>query len=274
MSDWATIESRIADVLAGLSVGQEALLAAVKARTAGDRKTLVEAIRRERMPAAYLMLTGRDSEKALRGRVQLSVLLATQSLRDEREARVDGQGVIGMWSVAQAVIGSLHRRGVASWGLLLIDERPAGGGEGAIVWEQRYELARLSEIGTPTFGIEALVGASSTFDVEVGALSRAGEPFAFPGIDGVFERFQGVRERPIFWRGRLRAASDHELNVIEARIENEIRTGRIAPLMDPWGRTFESCVVKALRRKGPRVRDELSGEAVQEFEIEFVQLGT
>ena len=276
MSDWATIESEVVNVLAELAAGQEKLLATVAARTARDRKVLVEAIRSERLPAAYAVITGRssgDRDAALAGRVQFSVLIATRSLRADDEARVDGQGVVGAWTIARQVAGGLHDQVVAdTWLLSLMDERPAGGESGTIVWEQRYEAIRTAAATAPTFDGVAFAGTSSKICVEVGELKRASELFAFPGVDGVFERFGGVRDRPIWWRGQLRAASDAALNAIEAGIEAQIRAGRAATMADAWGRSFAECVVRAYRRRGPRVRDELSGAVVQEAEIELAQL--
>ena len=276
MSDWATIENEVVSVLEGLTVGQEKLLATVMAQTARDRKVLLEAIQGERLPAAYVMITGRvpgDRDAVLAGRVQLSVLIATRSLRADAEARVDGPGVLGMWTVVRQVAGGLQDRMVAdTWLMGLVDERPTGGQAGTIVWEQRYEASRPAATTPPTFDSVAVAGTSSKIRVEVGELKRASELFAFPGVDGVFERFGGVRDRPIWWRGQLRAASDAALNTLEAGIEAEIRAGRAATMVDAWGRAFEECVVRAYRRRGPRARDELSGAVLQEAEIELAQL--
>jgi len=245
----------------------------VTARTVRDRKVVAAAIGRERLPAAWVMLTGREENSGEAGGVQLSVLLATRGLRDDGEVRIGGEGVRGMWTVAQAVANALHDAAVNGWRLTLGGERPAGGEEGTILWEQRYLVARSASESAPTFGGVALAGASSRIAVEVGALHRASESFSFPGVDGLFERYLGVRERPIVWRGRLRAADDEALNAIEDAIESEIRAGRCATMADPAGRSFESCVVKSLKRRGSRTRDELTNEPVQDVEIEFAQLG-
>ncbi|MBI4580049.1 MAG: hypothetical protein HY718_10130, partial [Planctomycetes bacterium] len=106
----------------------------------------------------------------------------------------------------------------------------------------------------------------------IGALSRSASVFAFPGVDGVFERFVGTRERPIVWRGQLRAADDGALNEIEDGLELLIRQGQISSVADPWARMFEGCVVSGFKRVGPRGQDDLTGEALQDFELEFLQL--
>jgi len=277
MSDWATIEIEVVTTLADLEVEESALLSSVSAQTARDRKSLLAAIQRELLPAAYVMMTGRDSgdkssEQA--GPASMSVVIATRSLRSDGEARTGESGTGGMWSIAEQVSSALQDLMLDStWRLLLIDERSVGGEEGTIVWEQRYEVRRPAELTAPTFGGTALAGTSSRVRVEPGELRRASGSFSFPGVDGVFDRHLGVRERPIFWRGQLRAADDSALNAIEAAIEDEIRDGLDKTMVDAWSRSHESCVLNVFRRRGPRRRDALSGQVWQDFELEFTQLG-
>ena len=63
------------------------------------------------------------------------------------------------------------------------------------------------------------------------------------------------------------------MNAIESAIEAELREGQAKTMVDAWERGHEGCVLKAFYRKGPRRRDEATGEVVQDFEIEFTQLG-
>ena len=109
--------------------------------------------------------------------------------------------------------------------------------------------------------------------MELGVLRRATSSFSFPGIDGVFERNLGVKDRAILWRGQLRATSDSAMNVLESAIESEVQAGEARTMIDAWGRSQAQCVVKSFARRGPRGRDSLSGQAIQDFEIEFTQLG-
>jgi hypothetical protein len=95
--------------------------------------------------------------------------------------------------------------------------------------------------------------------VDVKERRRAASLFSFPGIDGVFERNLGLREQPIVWRGQLRAADDAALNALEAAMESEIANGQEKTMVDPWGRSYASCVVKAFRRAGSRRRDHPPG---------------
>ena len=67
MSAWETIEDAVVQTLEGLTPGGSALLATVKGHTSRDRKVLVAAISRERLPAGYVIATSRDaSEKSTR----------------------------------------------------------------------------------------------------------------------------------------------------------------------------------------------------------------
>lgn len=276
MNSWTAIEAAVRSVLAGLTQGESGLLATVKGQTWRERKAVLAALARERLPAAYVLTVGRDTgEKELRrpGRHLVNVWLAERSLRSEQEGWSGGEEVTGLLTlaarVAEALEGSIvdgDRR------LRLIDEQPVSGPVGLLVWEQRYALSRQAEMVAPTFAGRALAGADSEMRVELGPLVRAGSYFAFPGVNGVFERNLGLRQRSIIWRGRLRASDDAALNAIEADIEGELADGQAGTMIDAWGRSHGSCVIKSYKRVGPRGRDELDGSALQDSEIEFVQL--
>ncbi|MHC4445641.1 MAG: hypothetical protein ACYTBZ_01515 [Planctomycetota bacterium] len=276
MSSWETIENEIVVAIAGLTEGGSVLFSTVKGYTVRDRKVLTAAIGRELLPAAYVLARGRASgEKAHRraGVSEFGVLLATRSLRADSEGRTGADDVVGMFDLAEEVASALQDLVVDTDGeLLLVDERLIGGDEGTVLCEQDYEVRRQSELISPTFGGTALAGAASKVHVELGALSHASSLFSFPGVDGVFQRNLGVRERSIKWRGQLRAASDSALNTIESGIEQEVRVGEAKTMVDSWGRSHQECVLNSFIRNGRRGRDELTGQALQGFEIEFTQL--
>lgn len=277
MSAWETIEDAVVQTLEELTLGESALLSTVKGCTSRDRKLLLAAMGRERLPAAYVITTGRDAgERTFRraGSPVLSVLLAARSHRSDDEARTGGVDVTGVFTLSERVASALQDLTVGGTRrLLLVDERSLGGAEGTNVWEQRYEIRRPSASTAPTFGGVALAGSDSEVHVELGPLRRASSSFSFPGVDGVFERALGARARPIVWRGQLRVADHATLNAIESAIEEEVRCGQEKTMVDPWGRSHELCVLKAFQRRGQRQVDELSGEALQDFELEFDQLG-
>lgn len=275
---WQTIEAEVVATLGGLTAEGAGgpLLATVRGYTARDRKQVVAALMRERLPAAYVMLTGRDAgDKDYRraGAPLVSVLYAARSERCDDEARHGGVDVVGVMPVAAAGACGLHDLELDGGGRLsLAEERAVTGEEGTALWEQRYEVRRLSGGWVPKFGGAELLSASSVVEVHIGEIKRASSRFAFPGLDGVFERFAGMRERPILWRGQLRSPDDAGLNVIEEGLERLAREAAIESVEDPWGRRFDDCVLRSFKRVGPRRWDPLSGEALQNFEIEFVQL--
>ena len=276
MSTWKTIEDEIVQAIAAITEGGSALLATAKGYAARDRKFLIAAIGRELLPAAYVMACGRAAgEKTNRraGVPEVNVLLATRSMRDDGEARLGADDVVGIFDLSEKVVSALQDLLVdTDRELLLVDERLVGGDEGTVICEQRYELRRQSELSSPTIGGVALAGSDSKVHVELDILRSASSLFSFPGVDGVFQRNLGVRGRTIKWCGQLRAASDSALNVIESAIEQEVRAGEAKTMVDSWGRSHQMCVLNSFVRNGPRRRDELTGQALQGFEIEFTQL--
>lgn len=276
MSLWAAIETAVRQRIEGLTLDASPLLAVVRGCGMRDRRLLHAALQRERHPAAYVIASGRDaSDTATRcpGRLLLTVLLATRSHRSDQDARTGAVDIVGIFDVAERVAGALCDPAITDdCRLLLVEEKSLGADEGTVVWEQRYEVCRRASMLAPTFGGQALAGADSEVHVELGPLKRVSSAFSFPGIDGVFERHLGTRERPIVWRGQLRAADDAALNALESAIERELRDGREKTLVDPWSRTYERCVIKSYVQRKPRRRDELTGQSLQDFEIEFVQL--
>lgn len=276
MSVWQSMEDAIVTALAELVEGGKPMLATVRGRTWRDRKVAVSALLRERLPAAYVSVAGRDGgHKDYRrpGHLQVSVLYASRSERSDDEARLGGPESAGVLAIAESAGTALQDLDLGNnRRLLLVDERSGGGEDGTALWEQRCEVRRQSSSSAPTFGGSALAGSSSEVEVEIGEMKRVSSTFAFPGVDGVFERFAGTRERPIIWRGQLRADDNSALSAMEEEMEQRVREAAPRSLIDPWGRLFACCVATSVRRIGPRGADELTGEALQDFEMHFVQL--
>lgn len=278
MSDWSTIENDVVDALAGMTSEGSPVFATVRGVTPTSPRSLISALGRERMPAAYVSLTGRigsDKSTGLPGAASMNVTLMTRSFRSESEPRqgLDGEG--GMWSVAERVGRLLHGRLVeGTWQSELQSERGLDGPSGAFAWEHSYRVYRPATTSHPTFGGVDLAGALSRVEVHLGPIDRAVSAFAFPGIDGVFERDLGDRGRTITWEGELRADGDAALNLTEAAIEAEIGAGLARTMTDGWSRHFMQCVAKRFVRDGNRRHDALTGEAVQPFTLTFTQLCT
>lgn len=268
------MEDAVLAALGALEVDGSPLLATVKGRSAGERKATIAAIRRERPPVAYVMMTGRSQRASDVVAVpQLTLWLATKSERSDNDARRGGAGAAGMYSIAVQAAHALHELALpGDVPVQLAEEKPIIGGEGMLIWEQQYTLDTVPLPALPTFGDAVLGGSASRLHVEIGALERAVSRFSFPGIDGVFERCLGTRHRDIIWNGQLRADDAAALNSIESEIDAELRGGRARSVVDEWGRTFPDCVMQRFERKGWRHIDPLSGRVVQPVAITFTQL--
>ena len=276
MSTWLAIEDAMVAKLKQAKVNTATAFATVRSVTSRDRKALTAQIERELLPAAYVVVSGRDvGEKPFRraGLAQITVLLAKRSDRNDAEARRGGVDGLGIYAIAQAAAAALQGLEVDyRCRLLMLDERSIGGEDGTVFWEQRYEAQRHSARYDAKFAGSTMIGALSEVQVEIGALSRTGMTFGFPGVDGVFEQSAGTRERPIVWRGQLRALTDDALNQIERDLESCIRRAEVNVLMTPCLQRFEYCTPRRFTRKGLRRFDDATGLAVQDFELEFSQL--
>ncbi len=271
---WSTLETEILQALAALESEGAPLLATVKGRSSGDRKSLASAFLRERMPAAYVLSAGRTQRASdVMDTMQVAVWLATRSERGDDDARLGGADVTGMYPLAQEVLSALHDRVMPEdVRLRFVDEKALTGGDGALLWEQVYALDSAPRPAVPLFGGVALAGSSSRMRVEVGPLQRVATQFSFPGIDGVFERNLGTRERRIVWQGELRAEGAAALTALETAVEDELAKAQAKTVVDEWGRAFDACVLRSYARKGPRRVDARSGGVIQEAVLEFAQL--
>lgn len=275
MGNWHVIETGVCEALQALNRESGPLFATVRAALVLDRKTLIATISREPMPAAYVQVTGRGTAERTSnrpGRTELRVTIAARSLRGTDDTRVGGVDSPGLFEVVEQAAARLAGLAPApGHRLVLMEEGGLPGDGGTAMWEQKYAVQRAAETQPEVDGL-VVTGATSTVGVTVGDVEMATPSFAFPGIDGVFERTAGWRGRLIHWHGTLRTADDAELNGIEATLEAMIGDSMERSVSDGLGRVFEPCVVRAFRRQGPRRRDELTGEAVQDFEMEFKQL--
>ncbi len=283
MGEWSAIESEVLTVLTQMEGASGPLLATARAVAAQDRKKLAAALVRERMPAAYVAVCGRQTSKqgsangrgeaATTGAPLLSILLGSRSDRSADDLRKGGTGVVGVFELAEVAAGALQNRGICGpRRLQLLHETCLGSEDNVCLWEQQYVVPQVAVLPAPTFGGEFLAGAGSYVEVEIGAARRSSTAFAFPGIDGVFEQFLGMRERPIFWRGQLRGDGDAALDALEEAIEEELRKGTAQTMADEYGRSYASCVMQSFQRRGARRREEVTGKTIQDFEIEFQQL--
>ena len=275
MSTWQSVENGMIAALQALQVSDQPLLATVRGQNLLDRKTMLAVVERERLPAALVISQGRNSSDKTSHRAGVMTFrlwLIDSSERDENEARIGGEGVSGIYALAEVIASALQDLSVSGRQVFLLEESPIVGYEGMAVWEQQYEVRQPSISTAPTFGGVSLAGSLSSVHVEAEPRRQAVSEFAFPGIDGVFQRRLGIRGRSVYWRGQLRATTQVAMNAIISAIENAIADGQEQTVMDEWSRAYSNCVAHELTCDGSRRLDELTGQVLQDFELEFRQL--
>jgi hypothetical protein len=212
-------------------------------------------------------------DDAIVGLPRVSVWIAARNLRGGDDVRLGDGSALGGFDLLALVMEALDGTVIESDRRLgAIDEQVIASDETHVVYEQRYVVDRVAELTQPTFDGAALAGADSLVQVVVGEVATEAAAFAFAGIDGEFRQQLGVRQRPIEWRGQLRASTDGALNAIECAIEAAVIEAGAHAMVDAWGRTFEDCVLVGLKRVGARRRHPVNGRAVQTFVMEFEQL--
>ncbi|UCG16744.1 MAG: hypothetical protein JSV19_01650 [Phycisphaerales bacterium] len=276
MSELGDIESAIVSLLKSIEVEAVPVFATVRGYSDPDRKRAAAAIVRRRQPAAFVIYAGRTRAQvshSIVGAPRITVLISTRHLGGADAPRLgDGEASGGfdlLGRAMQALDGAIVLTDRRLWAL---DEQVFTADERVVVYEQRYVVDRLCESSPPTFGGAVIAGTDSLVSVVPGDAEADAVAFAFPGIDGVFRHHLGLRGRRIRWDGQLRAATDPDLNTLEATIENYVGDPRPRALVDSCGRTHAHCVLESFRRTAARRRHPISGQALQDFEAVFVSL--
>ncbi len=273
MIGWNAIDEHVTAALAGLQEGGRAVFAEVRCRPAMDKRALLAGLEHERLPAAWVVADSRGGTGSEPGEPVFAVYLAAGSAREPAESLRGAADCLGTYQLSELAAQALHGLSLGERRVAVLQgEEPAGAGDRLAIWRQEYRVVAGVPLSAPTFVAVALAGTQSEVWTEVGEFRREAVRFSFPGIDGVFEHLVGVRERPITWHGRLRAASHWALNDLEAGLEATVRLAHADTLQDGFGRQFEACVPLGYRRKGARRLDPISGQVVQDFEMSFVQL--
>ena len=276
MSQLKSIEDAVVSLISAIQSGGQDVFSVVRGTSNTERSAVVAELRRERKPVALVGFEGRrpaSGDPAVPESPRLAVFAADASLRDGGEARVGGTGVAGGFDLLDRLTTALQDAIVVTdYRLVFIDETPIAGNDRIVVYRQRYEAQRQSELSSPTFDGQTIAGSSSIVQVIAGSPRRSVVAFGFPGIDRVFRHDLGSRGRPILWRGQLRSSSDAALNTLEQTIEAYVADPRSFDLVDAWGRSFSGCVLDTFDRRGPRREDSVSGQSLQDFELRFEQL--
>jgi hypothetical protein len=276
MSDLGDLESAIITLLESIDVEGGPLFATVAGYSDPDRKRAAADIARRRQPAAFVIYAGRTRARIdhwIAGAPRITVLISARHLGGADAPRLgDGETSGGfdlLGHAMQALDGAVVLTDRRLWAL---DEQVFTADERIVVYEQRYAVDRLCESSPPTFGGAAIAGTDSVVSVVPGSAEVDTVTFAFPGIDGVYRHHLGLRGQRIRWDGQLRAATDSELNTLEAAVESYVGDPRPRALVDSWGRTHAHCVLESFRRTAARRRHPVSGQALQDFEAVFVSL--
>ena len=275
MSELGDIESAVVGLIQAIQVSSVDLFAEVKGFSNTAPRDVVANLRRELKPAAYVVYDGRPSSDAFSvpAEPKLSVFAIVESLRGGDEPRAGSALQSGGFDVLGKLFTALAGSTIVTdRQLAFVDERLIAANDTSVIYEQRYSVLKLATTTAPTFGGSAICGSSSIVRVSVGDTEMDTQRFAFPGIDGEFQHSRGLQARPITWSGQLRAASDSALSTIEATIEGLIAGGQPADIVDGFGRTFTDCVLNRFVRKDERRKHTIDGQALQDFELHFVQV--
>lgn len=275
MSELGDIESAVISLIEAVQVNSVDLFAEVKGFSNTAPRDVVAGLRRELKPAAYVVYDGRASSDAfgVPAEPKLSVFAIVESLRGGAEPRAGSALQSGGFDVLGELFTALAGSTlVTDRQLAFVDEHLIAADDTSVIYEQRYSVLKLATTTAPTVGGSAICGSSSIVRVSVGDTTMNTERFAFPGIDGEFQRALGLQARPILWSGQLRAASDSALSTIETTIEGLLIGSQPADIVDGFGRTFTDCVLNRFVRKGPRSKHAIDSQALQDFELHFVEV--
>ncbi len=275
MSELGDIENAVIGLIEAIQVSGVDLFAEVKGFSNTASREVVTGLRRELKPASYVIYDGRSSSGAfgVPAEPKLSVFAIVESLRGGDEPRAGSALELGGFDVLGELFTALAGSTIVTdRQLAFVDERLIAANDTSVVYEQRYVVLRRTTTTAPTFGGSAICGSGSIVRVSVGDFQMATERFAFPGIDGEFQHALGVQGRPIVWLGQLRAASDSALSTTETAIEALLAGSQPADIVDGFGRTFSDCVLNRFARKEERRKHNIDGQALQDFELHFVQV--
>lgn len=262
--------------LAAATIGGEPAFALVKGASGGYRPALREALRRERMPAAYVAFidqpTAPEAKPSVRG-AHFIVLVAERVLRQESDPRLGDVSSPGAFALLEAARRQLDDWGPAA-GLRLVNlhQKFIEADDRSAVYELLYRVWPIIDEGL-RFAGEAVAGGDSRMSLEVGPIEFDYTPFRFPGLLGSYRRLSGVKPRAIIWRGRIRAANHAAVNTIEAGIEAAVlahAAGDVTAAAS--GRSFRNCLLDRYERQGPRRLDDDERTVCQDAELLFNQL--
>ena len=275
MSRLGDIENTLVSRLASAMLGGSPLFEVVRGVSGGHRASNRDALRRERMPAAYVAFTDEttspETREAIRG-ARFAVYVAARALRLEADARHGDANTPGAFVLLEKAREQLDDY-EPSTGLRVVNlhEKFVEADDRVAVYELLYRIWPVVEAPL-TFAGQALAGSDSRMTLRLGAVEMEQAEYRFPGLDGGYRLRLGLLPRTLVWQGQLRAASDSELNTIESNIKTKVAAQTVGNIADGTGRVFADCVLEKVVHDGPRRPAEDSEMLVQDVELHFIQL--
>jgi len=275
MSRLGDLENTLVTRLAQAMISGLPVFEVVRGVSGGQRPAIREALRRERMPAAYVAFTEEPTAPEVRDQVRgakFTVLVAARTLRAESDPRNGDAQSIGTFELLDVARTQLDDY-VPSAGLRLLNvqEKFIEADDRQAVYELLYRVWPTStETPNLLFSGDPVVGNDRRLTMEVGPVELVFDVFNFPGLGGVFRQVLSVKARPIFWRGQIRASSHASMNTIESAIESRIAGQITGTITNGNSQSFVNCALDRYVRVGGR-RSE-GNLVVQEAELMFSQL--
>lgn len=275
MSRLGDLENAIVARLSLATISGSPAFATVQGASGGSRPAIREALRRERMPAAYVAFTEEPTAPEVRDQVRgakFSILVAAQTLRADTDPRNGDALSIGVFQLLDVVRAQLDDY-VPSSGLRLlsIQEKFVEADDRLAIYEAAYRVWPTAlETPNPLFNNDPVVGNDRRLTMIIGPVEVVFDVFNFPGLGGVFRTALSARAREIVWRGEVRASSHASINTIESAIEARIAGQLAGTITNDDGQSFTNCILDRYLRVGGR-RDEGS-LVIQDAELLFSQL--
>ena len=275
MSRLGDLENAIVNRLSQAMIGGSPAFETVRGFSGGNRAALREALRRERMPAAYVGFTDEPTAPEVRDQVRgakFVVLVAARVLRLESDPRNGDANSIGAFQLLEASRTQLDDY-APSTGLQLVSvqEKFIDADNRVAIYELLYRVWPIVlPIAALLFDGSTIAGSDSVMTLDVGPFELEQSQFSFVGGGGVFQQALNVRPRTLVWRGEMRAQDNTSLNTIEAGIESRIVGQVPGNVTDGGSRVFTDCVLDRYVPDEGR-RSEV-GMIVQDAELHFLQL--
>ncbi len=275
MSELGDLENVIVSRLEAAMVSGSPAFEVVRGASGGYRPVIRDALRRERMPAAYVAFTedprAPEVKVAVRG-AKFVVLLADRALRVESDPRHGDVSTTGTFTLLDEAREQLDDyEPSAGLRLVNIHQRFIEADDRVAVYELLYRVWPVIEEDL-LFAGSAIAGSASRLSLEVGSIELEQEEFRFSGLSGTYMHRLGVRPRAVIWRGRIRGQDDAAVNSIEANIEQIVLLQTTGNITTGSSRQFDGCVLERYVRNGPRRIDNDGMMVCQDAELVFSQL--